>query len=330
MSRLFFLLVTIFIIISKFSYANIEQTNGKINNLFSNFPIGLLQKDFKNIIPNDWTLSPSMHSYEQNVNPVGEVNNGYFFYEFNDDDLQLIRFKFWEKQLASIEITLFAFDENKSLEDNEILKKQLKNLNFQFGNPIEISDKEPRKYYLWEKDNISAEVRFYPKDKDNKQTVGSLEFKIINTNTFETMDSFSKKRDEIKYYDEYYTSIYCEQTLNSGNIFQFGFFYDTREFPKQLADEHKNNMVKNLSNEKTICQSELSQVSEWDKEWLDITLPNKKSVLDSYLYFKTKDGINAWGQFFAGEYTDAICSQYADNFVKSGLEAECVYGSDVR
>tara|TARA_B110000438_G_scaffold159439_1_gene152662 strand:- start:1192 stop:1473 length:282 start_codon:yes stop_codon:yes gene_type:complete len=30
--------------------------------------------------------------------------------------------------------------------------------------------------------------------------------------------------------------------------------------------------------------------SEWDKEWLDITLPNKKSVLDSYLYFKTKDG----------------------------------------
>ena len=76
-------------------------------------------------------------------------------------------------------------------------------------------------------------------------------------------------------------SVYCERTLKSGNVFQFGFFYDTRLFTKELSNQLKVDMVSNLSNEKTRCEGEISQVTEFDKEWLDITLPNKKSVLDT-------------------------------------------------
>ena len=71
-------------------------------------------------------------------------------------------------------------------------------------------------------------------------------------------------------------------------------------------------------------------MNEFDKDWLDITLPNKKSVMDTYLYFKTEDDITAWGQFFAGEYTDALCELYQKGMLERGLEAECIYGHSIK
>jgi hypothetical protein len=331
MNNILGILIILISIVSLDVYGNSsEATFKELDYIYENIPLGILQKDFKKVVPSKWSPTPSMFSYEQNINPVGEINNGYFYYEFgNNDNLPLMRFQFWNKKLAYIEIILFTFNQEENVTNENILKNQIDKFNLIYGELYEESD-DKYNDYSWKRNKYSTNIRFFPKKDNNSQTVGSLEIRLKDNNVYSEMNTFATKRNEIKYYDEYYASIMCEQKLQSGTIFEFGFFYDTRLLSEEKANEYKNTIQKVISNENINCMSELTQVSEFDKEWLDITLPSQKSVMDTYLSFKTLDGINAWGQFFAGEYTDAMCENYQKGLIQSGIEAECIYGHDIK
>ena len=334
------LLTSLALVLFVFINFNLKaNTSDKTNNLlkhldylYKNFPLGIAQKDFKNIIPSNWSTTDRMHSQKQNVNPAGDINNGYFFYELKTNDLYypLLQFQFWEKKLVNIDITIFAHDLEDSAINNVIFKNQIEKFNTLYNNPVNIEDSGVYQKFEWEKDKHSITLRMNPKDENDSAQVGVLEIYIKNSENYKAMKEFTSIRNSVKLYDEYYASIMCEQKLQSGTIFEFGFFYDTRLLSEEKANEYKNTMQKSISNENINCMSELTQVSEFDKEWLDITLPSQKSVMDTYLSFKTLDGINAWGQFFAGEYTDAVCENYQKILIQSGIEAECVYGHDIK